>query len=276
MIAFDFEYYKPSTIEEANHIFIKLKQESKKPIFYGGGTEIISMARANSISMDAVIDIKGIPETKELHIIDGKLSIGSGVSLTKISESKVFPFLGKAIKRIADHTIQGKITLGGNVCGTIIYKEAVLPLLLTESAIVISGNSGIKKVSLKEVFDRKVNLKESEFILKFIIDERYLNLPFAHVKRTRQEKVDYPLINCSALKNDNKIRIAFSGLCEFPFRSENIEKILNNNKTSLDNRIKNIKDNLPGPVLDDNLGSAEYRKFTLDYIIRDILERIGG
>ena len=62
------------------------------------------------------------------------------VTLTNIAEKNYFPLLSLAVKRIADHTIQDKITLGGNLLGTIIYKEAILPLLLSNSRVVIQGN----------------------------------------------------------------------------------------------------------------------------------------
>ena len=49
MIAFDFEYYKPDTVEDAVKLYNKLNSNGKKPIYYGrGGTEFISMARMNN------------------------------------------------------------------------------------------------------------------------------------------------------------------------------------------------------------------------------------
>lgn len=47
---------------EAVDIYTRLCSEGKQPLYYGGGTEIISMARTHNIYTDAVIDIKGIPE----------------------------------------------------------------------------------------------------------------------------------------------------------------------------------------------------------------------
>ncbi len=48
-------------------------------------------------------------------------------------------------------------------------------------------------------------------------------------KEQKNEKIDYPLITMAGLKKDNKVHIAFSGLCEYPFRSNIIEDILNDN-----------------------------------------------
>jgi len=60
MIPFDFEYYKPETAAETIDLFNKLIASDKRPVYYGGGTEFISMARKYNVYADAVIDLKGI------------------------------------------------------------------------------------------------------------------------------------------------------------------------------------------------------------------------
>lgn len=273
MISFDFEYYRPDTIEEAINLFNKLTFAGKKPIYYGGGTEFISMARMNNIYTEAVIDIKGVPECNIQEIIDNELIIGSAVTLTNIAEANYFPLLSLTVKRIADHTIQGKITLGGNIAGTIIYKEAVLPLLVADSEIVIANKQGKRRIPLKEIYDNGLQISQDDLILQVIIKDRFLTLPYLHVKRTKNEKIDYPLITIAALKDDNNMKFAFSGLCEYPFRSYEMENILNNNSISEVERINDAIHNIPGEILNDLSGSSEYRKFMLHTILSEALER---
>lgn len=273
MIAFDLDYYRPSSIIEAVDLYKSLCISEKEAIYYGGGTEFISMARMNNISADALIDIKGIPECISLERDGGKIIIGSGVTLTKIVESGIFPLLGKSAGRIADHTIQDKITLGGNICGTIIYKEAVLPLLLSECKLLIAGVDGCRAVPLNSLFNKSISLSKGEFIAQAIVDEEYADLPYAHVKRTKQDKIDYPLITAAALKKDDSIRIAFSGLFRYPFRSQKVEKELNNFNITEASRIDNIIDLLHSEILEDDLGSREYREFVLANIVKTIYER---
>lgn len=275
MIPFDFVYYKPETIKEAVNLFKILQSEGKKPIYYGGGTEFISMARMNNRYTEAVIDIKGIPECNVYEIKDDNLIIGSAVTLTQIAELNLFPLLSLTVKRIADHTIQGKITLGGNLAGTIIYKEASLPLMLSDSEVIICGTNSKRNVLLNDLFYQKIKLNDGDLITQIILDKRFLSLPYSHVKRTKNEKIDYPLLTITAIK-EKKINIAFSGLCEYPFRSNLIENILNDNSISFDEKMKKIIKNLPDKILDDLGGSSEYRKFVLDTMISEILESFEG
>lgn len=271
MIPFDFDYYRPGSIKEAVDTFNSLNIEGKQPVYYGGGTEIISMARVNNIYTGAVIDIKEIPECMALGFQGDELVIGSGVTLTAIAESRMFPLLGNASERIADHTIQDKITLGGNIAGTIYYREAVLPLLICESDIVIAGTYGLKRVPLNQVFDRRIQLERGEMIVQLITKEEYLYLPYNHVKRTKNEKIDYPLVTLTAIKKDGNISVSFSGVYDYPVRLESIDGMLNDRTVSREIRVKNIIGSMPEPILEDHLGSAEYRKFLIEGILLNTL-----
>lgn len=274
MIPFDFEYYKPETVEEALNIYLQLDSERKKPLYYAGGSEIISMARAYNVYTEAVIDIKGIPECNIQELRYNELIIGSAVTLTQIAEANLFPLLGLTVQRIADHTMQDKITLGGNICGTIIYKEAILPLLISNSKVIIATQNGIKQVLLKDVFDKRINLNHEEFIVSIIVDSRFLSLPYLHVKRTKSDKIDYPLITTTAIKDNNRINIAFSGVCNYPFRSILLENYLNDINLERNIKINNIINNIPGPILSDLSGSSDFRKFMLQKILTEVLEKL--
>ncbi|WMJ81684.1 FAD binding domain-containing protein [Clostridium sp. MB40-C1] len=276
MVPFDFEYYKPETVEEAVQLYAELNNKGKKPLYYGGGTEIISMARAYNVYTEAIIDIKEIPECNLHELKNNKLIIGSAVTLTQIAEMNLFPLLGLTVQRIADHTIQDKITLGGNISGTIIYREAVLPLLVANSKVLIANSSGLKQILLNDIFDKRIKLSAGEFIVNITIDSHFLSLPYLHVKRTKNDKIDYPLITIAALKDNNTINIAFSGVCSYPFRSFLVEDYLNDDSLPNNIKINNIIDNVSDSILNDLSGSDEFRKFMLQKMLTEVLEKLGG
>jgi len=139
VIAQDFAYLQPDTKEEAVELF----QEYANPLYYGGGSEIITMCRAGDLRPAAVIDLKGIPEAGRLGLCGDALVIGGCVSLRQIKDSRLFPLLSAICGRIADHTNQCRITLGGNLCGAIRYRETALALLLTDADIVLFGLDGM-------------------------------------------------------------------------------------------------------------------------------------
>ncbi|NLK21225.1 MAG: xanthine dehydrogenase [Epulopiscium sp.] len=276
MIGFDFDYYKPNSIEEAQKAYKDLKSQGKVAIYYSGGTEIISKARVNQIHFDAIIDIKGIPECSIYGFKEDKLIIGAATTLTQISDSAFFPLLSQSCRNTADHTARDKITIGGNICGKIIYKEPLLPLLLSDGEAVISDGEGVKSVPLTQIFDKELQLEEGEFLIQITINKEYIFLPYINIKKTKQGKVDYPLVTVASIKKDNKIRIAFSGLCSYPFRLYEIEDNQNNINNEIKIEFNNIMDFLPSPIMEDILGTAEYRKFVTRNTLDEALEKLGG
>lgn len=278
MIPFDFEYYRPETIKETVGLYQSLNSSGLAPFYYGGGTEIISMARLNTVHTGAVIDIKAIPECNVLEIKDNQLITGAAVTLTRVMESAFFPLLGKSGGRVADHTIRGKITIGGNLCGKIIYRETVLPFLLAESEVIIAGPGGDRRMKIQDVFQQTIQLNPGELVIQIITGAEYLSLPHDEVKKTRNDKIDYPIVSIAALKKDGRIRVAVSGLCAFPFRSISIEDEINNHSLDLKVRVDNTIRHLPASILSDIHASAEYREFvfknTLLKIIRELSETV--
>jgi CO/xanthine dehydrogenase FAD-binding subunit len=272
VIPFDFDYYRPDTINEATRLFAHLDDCRKDPLYFGGGTEIITFARTQDIYTKAIIDLKAIPECNVMDFSGDGLIIGACVSLTRIADSGFFPLLGKVCTGIADHTVQGKITIGGNICGRIIYHEAILPLFLTDCTVIVVGKCGWRQLLVWEVFDKKLHLNEGEFIVQFVIDRSDLRLPYFHIKRTRSAKGGYPLISMAAIKVGGRIRVAFSGLCSFPFRSLEMEEYLNEENLSYTDRVRNAIASIPAPLLDDQAGTSEYRRFVLYGILMKILK----
>ncbi|MDR7235608.1 FAD binding domain-containing protein [Neobacillus drentensis] len=271
MLPFDFDYYKPTSLKEAVDLYQYLDQHGKQPMFFSGGTELITLGRIDLAYTEAVIDIKGIPECNVMQISADHLLLGSTLTLTKIEEANLFPLLTKTASEVADHTARGKITLGGNICAQIFYREAVLPFLLADSQVLIDGPDGKKMVPIHELFLEKLQLKKGEFLIQLATETRFISAPFYSIKRRQQWDTGYPLITVAALKIGQEVRVAISGLCPFPFRSKELEASLNKRDLPVSSRIDEGLSKLPKPILDDIEGSANYRLFVLRNLLSDML-----
>ena len=276
MLPFNFDYYKPESIKEALELYQTLKVQGKTPLYYGGGTEIITLGRLNLVNADAVIDLKGIRECQIFEVRNDELIIGSAVSLSVFEEKELFPLLTDTSKEVADYTSRNKITIGGNICGNIFYRESVLPFLLADSAVLIAGPKGIRKLLLSEIFHKELHLEEGEFLVQIITEKEYLHTPHLSIKKRKQWDTGYPLLTVASLKKNGYLRFAFSGLCPYPFRSIPMEKILNDQKLSFKDRVLASFEHLPNPILNDIEGSNEYRLFVLENTLSAILSCLGG
>lgn len=276
MIPYDFEYYRPASVAEAIRLYGGLEKQGKSPVYYSGGTEIITLGRINLVKTGAVIDIKHIPECQALGFEQNRLILGAGLSLTKLEEADPFPLLSKTAREVADRTSRNKITLGGNICGRIFYREAVLPFLLADSHVVIAGRDGIKRRSVHDVCNGNLRLDKGELLVQLLTERSYLELPHVSIKKRKQWETGYPLITVAALRKDDRIRVAFSGLCPFPFRSVELEEELNRRHVPLKTRVDQAVRRLPSPILNDIEGSAEYRIFVLRNLLGDVMEEMEG
>ncbi|MGG1658396.1 FAD binding domain-containing protein [Brevibacillus sp. NRS-1366] len=273
MIPFDFDYVKPESIQEAISIFRQWDAEGKEPKYFCGGTEIITMARLSQLHTKGIIDIKGIPDCRLLEWQNDLLVIGSAISLAQLEAVQYFPLLSRVCNRIADHTSRCKITIGGNICGKIMYREAILPLLVANAKLHIATDDGIKQVSIHDVIEREVQLLPHEFLLKIAVDRQVTTLPYLSEKRTRIDRIGYPIVSIAAIHNQGEVHIAFSGVCSFPFRSEKVEQALNDQTLSLEKRISSAIQEFPESVMEDHHASASFRKFIVHNLMLDTIER---
>ncbi|MDO4356586.1 MAG: FAD binding domain-containing protein [Clostridia bacterium] len=272
MIPVDFDYYRPDSLAELSDALRACA--GREALLYGGGSEILSMARMGSIAPAAVIDIKQIAETRQLALKDGKLFLGAALTLTEIAEDNRFPLLSTAVKRIADHTNQCRITLGGNVCGTVIYREAVLPLLLAGASVTLWADGQAREVPLSEAFMGRLRRSPDELVVGFSVPESELQRPYVHVKKTRGGKIDYPLVTVAMQRGPEGLRLAISGACGFPYLEP--KPVLNDSSLPSSERAKAVAFNLPGATLDDSIAHADYRQFLLQETVRAGIDRLCG
>lgn len=271
LITQDVHYFKPATIEEATYLYNQLQENGKQPVYYAGGTEIITLARSERLVTNALIDIKSIPECSLIKKQDDEIIFGAALSLTKVIETNLFPLLNQTIAQIADQTSRNKITLGGNICGDIFYREATLPFLITDSTAVIASKNGIEEHPFTSIFNRELQLSDEDLLIQVKVKKADSKLPFYSVKKRKQWDVGYPLITAVAVKKKQKLKVAFSGLCNYPFHKTAIDHIMNQSSLTSEKRVATVLDAIPSPILNDVHGSAAYRHFVLQNILEEIV-----
>jgi len=275
MIPFDFEYYLPQTAEEAVSLFTRLASEEKKPLYYAGGTEIITFCRQQKLEPGALIDLKNIPETNVFERNNDHLNVGANLSLSRIADENHYPLLAVIVKQIADRTVRNRLTLGGNCCGRLPYREALLPFLLTDAEVLLAGPEGRRTERVTTLFDKRMKLTKGELLVQFKVPEAKLNLPFHTRRRVKQGPVDYPLYHLGCIREDQELKLAVAGLCAFTFRSSDLEQVLNDRALNRSEAIGTMIAKLPGAIREDERGSAAYRKALFEKDLERLLTEMG-
>ena len=274
MISYNFKYLRPDSIKEAIESYGRLSREGKRVLYYGGGTEIVTFARKQVIEVDAVIDIKAIAECQILQQQEDKLVYGAALTLNEVIESKGFSLFDAVLQMVADHTVRNRLTLGGNICGRLPYREALLPLFVADAEFVIAGEVGIRTVKCNDVYNKRLNIKKDEFLVQVAIDKKYAAMDYHNIRRVKQGDVDYPILHIAMLK-DKELRAAFSGVCAFPFKSDEIDRIINSDK-GINDKISAVIKALPSTIKDDQWASKGYRQMLFEKALEKSIKAFGG
>ncbi|QUI21348.1 FAD binding domain-containing protein [Vallitalea pronyensis] len=276
MIGFSFDYYVCDTIEEAVDLYGLLSLNGKRVLYFNGGTEILTFADKNRIEFDAVIAVNQIPELKIFTLDDDALYIGAANTLTFIANTDVFPLLSDSCPFVADHTSRNKITIGGNLCGKIPFKNAVIPFFISDTTVIIANQEGIRNEPFLEVYNNGLHLQPGDLIVQFIIPRRVLNLPYYTQKLRKIGEFGYPLIGLSLVKDQGKLKAAFSAVCKNAFRSRQVEDALNDDTLPLNKRVDRAIHNIPCSIVSNLQGSAPYKKFVLKQQLVEALTQLEG
>ncbi len=111
-------YFEPKSVEE----IIELRQAfGNDAVVLAGGTDVIPLLKKHNISFNHVINIKRIPELKQVCSEEDKsLRIGAAVTLRDVIDDPVvstsYPLLRNAARSVAYNHIRNMGTLVGNVC----------------------------------------------------------------------------------------------------------------------------------------------------------------
>lgn len=139
-----FAYEAPSTIDEAVTV---LDRHGDKARPLAGGTDVLVQARANRWDLDAIVDVKNIPELTEIiHYPDGSTSIGAAAPCYKIYEDQMvrdkYPGIIDAVEMIGGIQIQSRASLGGNLCNSSPSADGIGPLIAYHAVCHIAGPGG--------------------------------------------------------------------------------------------------------------------------------------
>jgi len=112
-----FEYFRPSTIEEAANL---LKAHRSQMRVAAGGTDLFPRLKYGLDHPETVISLKNIEVTPPIESKGDVINVDALMRLVDVIRSPVIqdkaPLLAEAAKHVASEEIRNMGTLGGNIC----------------------------------------------------------------------------------------------------------------------------------------------------------------
>jgi len=188
-----FSYVAPKTINEAVNI---LEKNGNRARPMAGGTDLLVQARANKWDLDAVVDIKKIPETMNLEVSQAGLTVGSGVPCYQIYDDekikKEYSAIVDGAFIIGGIQIQSRAAIGGNLCNAAPSGDAICPLIVYGATAHISGPSGSREVAVEDFCTGPGTtvLQNGELLVKIVVPKPNANSGAAYERFIPRNEMD--------------------------------------------------------------------------------------
>ena len=145
-------YDAAQTVEEAVEL---LSGERGQVFALAGGTDLLAQVRSGRIAPGRVVDLKKIPELREIVVDEDSYRIGAAVSGAELGEHSAlaadWPGVVEATGLIGSTQIQGRASLGGNLCNGSPAADSVPALIAAGAVCALAGASGRRELLVEEV-----------------------------------------------------------------------------------------------------------------------------
>ncbi len=236
-------YVLVNSLNDAN---TALKQYSGKSRIVAGGTDLLlEIQQGHHEPVDTLIDISQIPELLQLEILDNKLFIGAGVSVSQLTNSPIIQHHAKALAEatglIGGPQVRNVATLGGNVAHALPAADGMIALVSLNATAVVCNNEGFYETDILNLFSGPgiSKLSNDEFLVAFKLDQKSKGEASAFDRVMRPQGVALPILNISIwLKQRNEliedIRIVYGPSGPVPTRANAIETVIRGQSLSTD------------------------------------------
>jgi carbon-monoxide dehydrogenase medium subunit len=149
MIPPSFEYYAPTTVEEAIGLLQQLGPEAK---ILSGGMSLIPLMRLRLAAPPYLIDINRIAGLAYLKETDGFLRIGALTREAELERSNLvrlqYPILAETAAVIGDPLVRNRATVGGNLAHADPANDHPATMLALAAEVVATGPKGVRSIPM--------------------------------------------------------------------------------------------------------------------------------
>lgn len=223
-----FDYFKADSLEKA----LEYLEQSQNTKILAGGTDLLIELQKDKVRAEHILDIKEIPELKELSYRPGKgLFIGGAIVVNKISEDKAirkkYPAISEGADVLAAYHVRNRATLVGNICNASPGSDLAAPLLVYNAKVHIASLEGRREVELSEFFTgvKKTVLKENEIVVGISVPDVEAGDKSLYLRKARIKGAD--LCNVAIafrLTPEKKVLLALAAVSTTPMRMYELEE----------------------------------------------------
>lgn len=229
-----FEYFAPSTVQEAVALLEKYEDEAK---ILAGGQSLVPIMNFRLGRPEVIIDINGIKDMDYIteegeELLIGALTRERDLELSPLVQEKC-PILAEAVSFIGHVPIRNRGTLGGSLVHADPSSELPTVICCLEGEMKVVGPIGERTLEPEEFFLTYLttSLEPSEMLVEIRIPTLPKNTGWSFVELSRRCG-DFAIVSVATLlfMGDggicNEARIALGGVAGTPIRATEAEELL--------------------------------------------------
>ena len=284
-----FNYYAPETIKDAISV---LDKHGDRARCLSGGTDVLVQVRGERFELDAVVDVKNIPELTQSVWTDTHFIFGAAAPCYQLYEdSKVcatFPGIIDAASLIGGIQIQSRASLGGNLCNASPSADGICPLIVHNTICEIAGPKGTREILVEDFCKGpgKNVLEKGEFLISLKIPLKSRNFSASYERFIPRNEMDIAVAAvASSVEMDqgiiSKCRVALAAVGPIPIYAKEASNIIIGKEPSEQNikLVAQKAQEIASPI-SDMRGTIDHRKDLIEVLTRrtmnKAIERIGA
>ena len=230
MIPGEFDYYAPSSVDEAIALLQEHGDDAK---ILAGGQSLIPAMRYRLALPEVLIDINGVAGLEYINEADGQLVIGAMTREVALEDSDAvqskYHMLADAAEVIADPLVRNQATVGGNIAHADPANDHPAVMLAYDATVVAKGPNGERTIAIDDFF---VDLFENALTDEEILTEIRIPAPAAGsgsaYKKIERKVGDYAISAAAVnLTMDGdvctSVRIGLTNVSPVPMRAKGAE-----------------------------------------------------
>ena len=191
------QYEAPQTLEAASALLAKASGVAR---VLAGGTDLLIQMRNDMVEPDLVVDIKMIPEMRQIAEDKGRFRVGAAVTGMEVMEHEGFnaawPGVVDGVSLIGSIQIRGRATIGGNLCNASPAADSVPALIAAGAIVSIVGPNGRREMPVEDiaVSPGKTSLAKGEIVASILLPRRPPHSGDAYLRFIPRTEMDIAVV----------------------------------------------------------------------------------
>jgi CO/xanthine dehydrogenase FAD-binding subunit len=191
------QFSAPTSVDDAIR---QLSDGGNGAKILAGGTDLLVQLRAGYLRPDLIVDIKKIPELRQIQQENGGFRIGAAVAGAELSEhaevKNSWPGVVEGLDLIGSTQIQGRASLGGNLCNASPAADSVPAMIAAAATCAIAGPNGRREANVEDIVTApgQTSLAPGEFIVSFFLPARPAHSSDAYLRFIPRTEMDIAVV----------------------------------------------------------------------------------